>query len=171
MATIVLCLALVSTLNVQADQVPTWQIMKLSQQKNNQSVSRGLLMYTTGADKTGAAFRCEGGRLYTFVAVKPADFRKVLQQRSSHPYDREVSFSLNSADEVSEEWVQMFRGQIYMVRKTSTTLDIFRTATTDSIITFTRKYGKTVVIPLPAMERGISRHFLESCELSAAYRP
>lgn len=154
----------------QANEPPAWKVIKIFQEKNSEKHSRGMLLYTTGADKTGAAFRCEGGKLFAFMAVKPVDFRNILQQRSNDQRNREVSFRINDADLVTEDWVQLYRGQIYMPREVSTTHDIFRTSTTGATMIFTRKYGKTVTIPLPKLEEATANHFLEICKLKGRYR-
>ena len=169
--TVVFCLSIGAVSTGQAEQVSAWQITKIAEFKNDKKYSRGLLLYTTGADKMSVAFRCESGKLFAFLAVKPADFKQILQQRSQSPRDREVRFSIDNGAEATENWVQMFSGRIYMVRKISTTLDVFRAATTGATITFTRKYGKTVIIPLPEVDQETFGSFLTNCDLNVQYRP
>lgn len=170
LAALVFFLCSSAILAAQPGQVPAWKVVKISQQKSDGSYSRGFLLFTTDTQSTGAAFRCEGGRLYAFVAVKPTNFRNILQQRNSNPSDREVSYKINSGSEITEKWVQMFRGQIYMVREISTTRDIFQATINGATITFTRKYKEPVTIPLPVLDQGVSEVFLESCDLRANYR-
>jgi hypothetical protein len=154
-----------------ADQTSEWVSIKLSQQRDGEKQYRGFMLYTTGAEKTGVAFRCENGQLHTFVAVKPVDFRKILQQRPSKVRNREISFSIDDGAKIVEDWVQMFSGQIYLVRKISTGRDIFKAATLGATISFTRKYGKPATISLPVLDQPVFGPFLESCELKAKYSP
>ena len=165
------CLFAGMVLRSVADEPVVWRVVKISQLWGDNISNRGLLLYTSGADKTGAAFRCENGRLFAFLAVKPADFRKILQRRSPSPSDRKVRFSLDQGKEVEEKWVQMFSGTIYMVREISTTLELFRAAKNGFVITFTRKYGKTVTVSIPALDHTIAGPFLERCNLKKQYRP
>lgn len=154
-----------------ADEPVEWRTIKIAQLWGDNKSDRGFLLYTSGDDKTGAAFRCEEGKLFAFLAVKPADFRGIIQKRSPSPSDREVRFALGDNAELKEKWVQMFSGKIYMVREVSTTLEIFQAVASGVTITFTRKYGKTVSIPIPALEKNISSHFLERCNLKKPYLP
>ena len=157
--------------DLHADQVPGWKSIKLSQQSSDGKQARGFMLYTTDKTNKGAAFRCEWGRMYTFLGVKPVDFRKILQQRSSKLRDREITFSINDSAEVVEDWVQMFSGKIYMAREISTNLAIFRAAAKGANISFTRKYGETVTISLPILDQSVSGAFLDGCDLKANHDP
>ncbi len=167
----VLYLTIGGSLIVQAEQSSAWQVTKIMQIKHKETHGRGLLLFTDNPDKTGAAFRCDAGKLFAFLAVKPTDIREKLFQRTRNPRDREVRFSINGGIEKSETWVQMFNGQIYMARKISSILQIFDAAKAGAQITFTRKYGKTVTFSLPVADQEIFRFFIESCDLKKPFRP
>ncbi len=156
---------------LHADQTSGWKSIRLMQQSRGGKNARGFMVYTVDSRKTGAAFRCESGKLYAFLGVKPADFREILHQGSSKLRYREVTFSINDNTEVVEEWVQMFSGKVYMARKISTILDIFQAAETGATITFTRKHGKTATISLPVLEQSVSQPYLDECDLNAKFDP
>ena len=57
-----------------------------------------LLLHTVDPDRPGIAFRCEKGRLYVTLAVRPADLRKALREGVVRPRDWEVTHQIDDGD-------------------------------------------------------------------------
>lgn len=149
----------------------SWQTVLVKQITGDEETVRGHLLFTTDIEATGVAFRCEKGKLIALVSAQPLDFKQMLGLRFRGSEDWQVSFSLNGVDEQTEEWVQMYRGRIFMVKKLQTTRQLFELANTEGSFEFTRKYGKPVTVTLPAPDQAVFDEFLNGCQLQEKYLP
>jgi len=56
-----------------------------------------LLLHTVDPDMPGIAFRCEKGRLFTMLAVRPSDRRKSLREGVRKPRDWTLTYKIGRA--------------------------------------------------------------------------
>ncbi len=148
-----------------------WQTVLVKQVANGEETVRGRLLFTTDTEATGIAFRCEKGKMFALVSTRPVDFKRMLGLRFRGSEDWQVSFTLNGGDPQNEEWVQMYRGRIFMVKELRTTRQLFELANSQGSFDFTRKYGKPVTVALPAPEPEVFDKFLQDCQLQDKYLP
>lgn len=161
-----------STRLVEDDQAGEhWQTVSVKEIDDDEEKVRGHLLFTLDSAANGAAFRCDKGRLAALVSTEPVDFRQLLQMRFHGSGDWPVSFSLNGSEVRNEDWVQMYRGKIFMVREPETTKKLFNLAKQQGSVEFTRKYGKAVQVTMPPPEPEVFDGFLQSCKLKSKYLP
>jgi len=148
-----------------------WHLVKVKTEINGEEVVKGHLLFTTDPESVGAAFRCDKGKLIALLSSEPVNFRQLLDLRFHGSEDWQVRYTLNGGDEKTEDWVQMYRGRIFMVRNVETTKEIFRLANSQGTVEFTRKYGKPVSVTMPAPRREVFDEFLQVCALKSDYQP
>jgi hypothetical protein len=148
-----------------------WQAVSVKEIDGEEETVRGHLLFTLDSAANGVAFRCEKGKLAALVSSEPVDFRQLLQLRFHGSEDWPVSFSLNGSELRNEDWVQLYRGRIFMVRELQTTRELFNLAYQQGNVEFTRKYGKAVQVSMPPLEPDVFEGFLQSCQLSSKYLP
>ena len=130
-----------------------------------------LLLHTVDPDKPGIAFRCEKGRLFTMLAVRPSDLRKSLREGVRKPRDWTLTYKIGDAEEVTEEWVSMSNGRLYMAHETASTFAVFQAALDDETLTVTVKGKDPVSIDVPLGDSDLFDAFLDRCALDAEYDP
>jgi len=130
-----------------------------------------LLLHTIDPDMPGIAFRCEKGRLYTMLAVRPSDLRKSLREGVRKPRDWTLTYKIGDAEEVTEEWVSMSNGRLYMAHETTSTIAVFRAALDDEAMTVTVKGKDPVTIDVPPGDSDLFDAYLDRCALDAEYDP
>ena len=130
-----------------------------------------LLLHTVDPDMPGIAFRCEKGRLFTMLAVRPSDLRKSLREGVRKPRDWTLTYKIGDAEEVTEEWVSMSNGRLYMARETASTFAVFQAALDDETLTVTVKGKDSVSIDVPPGDGDLFDAFLDRCALDAEYDP
>jgi hypothetical protein len=148
-----------------------WQTVRVKEVVDDEERVRGYLLFTLDSAANGAAFRCEKGKLAALVSSEPVDFKQLLQLRFHGSEDWPVSFSLNGAEQRNEDWVQLYRGKIFMVREIGTTKELFDLARQQGNVEFTRKYGKAVQVNMPPLDAEVFDGFLQSCKLKSKYLP
>jgi len=148
-----------------------WRSVKVKTEVNGEEVVRGHMLFTTRTDSAGVAFVCDKGKLIAMFSSEPVDFQQLLDLRFHGSKDWQVRYTLNGSDEKTEDWVQMYRGRIFMVREVATTKQIFQLANTQGQVEFTRRYGKPVTVTMPAPESGTFAEFLQVCALKSKYLP
>lgn len=130
-----------------------------------------LLLHTVDPDRPGIAFRCEKGRMYVILAVRPADLRKALREGVRRPRDWELSYRLDDGDAVTEDWVSMSNSRLFMARNFASTAAIFNAARDGGTLEVTVKGWDPVTVELPASDDALFDYYVESCDLNADYDP
>jgi len=130
-----------------------------------------LLLNTVDPDRPGIAFRCEKGKLYTMLAVRPSDLEKSLREGVRRPRDWTLTYKIGDGDEVTEEWVSMSNGRLFMAHETASTFAIFRAALGGDTITVTVKGNDPVSVDVPPGDSGLFDAFLDLCALDPVYDP
>jgi len=130
-----------------------------------------LLLHTVDPEKPGIAFRCEKGKLYTTLAVRPVDLEKALREGVRRPRDWTLTYKIGDADEVTEDWVSMSNSRLFMARETASTFAIFRAALGGDTITVTVKGNDPVSVDVPPGDSDLFDAFLALCALDPEYAP
>lgn len=130
-----------------------------------------LLLHTVDSEKPGIAFRCEKGRLYTTLAVRPEDLEKALREGVRRPRDWPLTYKVGDADEVTEDWVSMSNSRLFMARETASTFAVFQAAIDGEPITVTVKGKDPVSIDVPPGDNDLFDAYLDRCALDPEYDP
>jgi hypothetical protein len=130
-----------------------------------------LLLHTVDPDRPGIAFRCEKGRLYVLLAVRPVDLEKALREGVRRPRDWPLTWRVDDAEPVTEDWVSMSNSRLFMARKFQSTATIFRAARDGGILEITVKGWDPVTIEIPESDDALFDYYIESCELDPDYNP
>jgi hypothetical protein len=147
----------------QAATAP-WQLSRTFVKRPYKSQeSTGVAVYTTTPDALGAAFRCQEGRLYAFVVVKPLDLHEAMEQLGWQAKRWRVTVTIGDSEPRDEVWASVHGGKILMARKRSTSRKLFVAARSGVTIVIDPKYGKDVVVDIPADTTGAFRRFEEVC--------
>lgn len=183
-----LCLAVIAALvpfTSQADDAASdgaWEMSDLKlklRAKNTTSAysmpvtkeMETLLLNTVDPDKPGIAFRCEKGRLYLILAVRPADLSKALREGVRRPRDWEVTYRIDDGEAVTEDWVSMSNSRLFMAHQFATTAAIYHAARDGGTLEITVKGWDPVTIDIPESDDELFDHYIESCSLDPAYDP
>jgi hypothetical protein len=148
-----------------------WKLIKISLQTHGELRHRGYMLFMTAADTPGAAFRCEEGKLYTYLSTRPVDFEERLSDPYANSRNREVEYRLNEQVGGTEIWIQMYGGRIYMATEVPTTRGLFQEAASGGSVSFTRKHKESLSVALPAIAPALLDEFLQKCELKPRYLP
>ena len=155
-----------------ASEAPGWRVIDVTKTVNGVETPRGKMLFTTDGERLGAAFRCDAGKLYAFVSVKPVDFSVNLEQRSGRHREKSMSYAIANGESGTEEWVSMFNGKVYKPQYISTTSAMFRAALEGADVTVARHTGANeVTIDFPQPDRDAFAEFLQGCDLSEKHRP
>lgn len=130
-----------------------------------------LLLHTVDRDRPGIAFRCEKGRMYVILAVRPADLRKALREGVRRPRDRELSYRIDGRDIVTENWVSMSNSRLFMAHDFASTASIFTAARDGGTLQVTVKGWEPVTLEMPDSDDELFDYYIESCDLNAEFDP
>lgn len=130
-----------------------------------------LLLYTVDPDSPGIAFRCEKGRLYLVLAVRPAELEKALREGVRRPRDWEMTYRIDDGEAVTEDWVSMSNSRLFMAHQFATTAAIFHAARDGGTLELTVKGWDPVTVEIPESDDELFDYFIESCKLDPAYDP
>jgi hypothetical protein len=130
-----------------------------------------LLLQTIDPDRPGIAFRCEKGRMYVVLAVRPADLSKALREGVRRPRDWELTYSIDDGAPVTEDWVSMSNSRLFMAREFASTAAIFRAARDGGTVEITVKGWDPVAIEMPESDDELFDYYVESCNLDPDYDP
>jgi len=130
-----------------------------------------LLLHTVDPDRPGIAFRCEKGRMYVILAVRPADLAKALREGVRRPRDWEVTYRLGDADPVTEDWVSMSNSRLFMARRFASTAAIFHAARDGGTLEVTVKGWDPVTVEMPESDDELFDYYVESCDLDPDHDP
>lgn len=130
-----------------------------------------LLLHTVDPDSPGIAFRCEKGKMYVVLAVKPADLEKALREGVRRPRDWELTYQVDDGEAVTENWVSMSNNRLYMAREFASTAAIFNAARDGATLTITVKGSDPVSVAIPESDDELFDYYIESCELDPDYNP
>ena len=130
-----------------------------------------LLLHTVDPDQPGVAFRCEKGKLFVILAVTPADLRKALREGVRRPRDAEVTYQIDAGEEVTEPWVSMSNGRLFMAHEFTSTSAIYHAARNGQTLVASVKGEDPVTIELPESDDELFDYYIESCKLDPEYNP
>jgi len=130
-----------------------------------------LLLHTVDPDRPGIAFRCEKGRLYVLLAVRPVDLEKALREGVRRPRDWPLTWRVDDGEPVSENWVSMSNSRLFMAREFASTAAIFRAARDGGVLTITVKGWDPVTVEIPESDDALFDYYIESCSLNSDYDP
>ena len=130
-----------------------------------------LLLHTVDPDQPGVAFRCEKGKLFVVLAVTPADLRKALREGVRRPRDAEVTYQIDAGEEVTEPWVSMSNGRLFMAHEFASTSAIYLAARNGQTLVAAVKGQDTVTIEMPESDDELFDYYIESCKLDPEYNP
>ncbi len=130
-----------------------------------------LLLNTVDPDEPGIAFRCEKGRLYVILAVRPADLSQALREGVRRPRDWEMTYRIDDGDAVTEDWVSMSNSRLFMAHEFATTAAIFHAARDGGTLELAVKGWDPVTVEIPESDDELFDYYIESCKLDPAYDP
>ena len=130
-----------------------------------------LLLHTVDPDRPGIAFRCEKGRMYVILAVRPADLAKALREGVRRPRDWELTYRLGDADPVTEPWVSLSNSRLFMAHRFASTAAIFHAARDGGTLEVTVKGWDPVIVEMPESDDELFDYYVESCDLDPDYDP
>jgi hypothetical protein len=130
-----------------------------------------LLLNTVDPDKPGIAFRCEKGKMYVVLAVRPADLEKALREGVRRPRDWELTYQIDDGEAVTGNWVSMSNSRLFMAHEFASTAAIFNAARDGATLTVTVKGWDPVSIEIPESDDELFDYYIESCELEPEYNP
>ncbi len=130
-----------------------------------------LLLHTVDPDAPGIAFRCEKGRLYLVLAVRPVDLSKALREGVRRPRDWEMTYRIDGGEAVTENWVSMSNSRMFMAHQFATTAAVFRAARGGGTLELTVKGWDPVTVEIPDSDDELFDYYIESCDLDPAYDP
>ena len=130
-----------------------------------------LLLHTVDPDRPGIAFRCEKGKMYVILAVRPADLAKALRQGVRRPRDWELTYRIDDSAPVTEDWVSMSNNRLFMARRFASTAAIFNAARDGATLAITVKGSDPVTVDIPPSDDELFDYYVESCKLDPDYDP
>lgn len=130
-----------------------------------------LLLHTVDPKKPGIAFRCEKGRLYLILAVRPAELSKALREGVRRPRDWEMTYRIDDGEPVTEDWVSMSNSRLFMAHQFATTAAIFHAARDGGTLELTVKGWDPVTLEIPESDDELFDYYIESCGLDPTYDP
>lgn len=130
-----------------------------------------LLLHTVDADNPGIAFRCEKGRLYLILAVRPADLSQALREGVRRPRDWELTYRIDDGEAVTGDWVSMSNSRLFMAHEFSTTAAIYHAARDGGALEITVKGWEPVSVEIPESDDELFDYYIESCKLDPVYNP
>ncbi len=130
-----------------------------------------LLLHTVDPDRPGIAFRCENGRLYVLLAVRPLDLEKALREGVRRPRDWQVTYRVDDGEPVTEDWVSMSNSRLFMAREFASTAAIFRAARDGGSLEVTVKGWDPVTVEIPESEDALFDYYIDSCGLDPDQEP
>jgi len=130
-----------------------------------------LLLNTVDPEKPGVAFRCEKGKLYVVLAVRPADLVKALREGVRRLRDWELTYRIADGDAVTGNWVSMNNSRLFMAHDFASTAAIFRAARDGQPLEVTVKGWDPVSIDMPESDDELFEYYIESCRLDPDYDP
>lgn len=171
--------------NVHADDAASedaWEMsdltLKLSAKNTTSAYSmpvtkemETLLLHTVDPDEPGIAFRCEKGRLYLILAVRPVDLSKALREGVRRPRDWEMTYRIDGGEAVTEDWVSMSNSRLFMAHQFATTAAIFHAARDGGTLELAVKGWDPVTVEIPESDDELFDYYIESCDLDPAYDP
>ena len=130
-----------------------------------------LLLHTVDPDRPGIAFRCENGRLYVLLAVRPLDLEKALREGVRRPRDWQVTYRVDDGEPVTEDWVSMSNSRLFMAREFASTAAIFRAARDGGSLEVTVKGWDPVTVEIPESDAALFDYYIDSCGLDPDQDP
>ena len=130
-----------------------------------------LLLNTVETDRPGIAFRCERGKMYVILAVRPADLAKALREGVRRPRDWELTYRIDDNAPVTEDWVSMSNNRLFMARKFASTAAIFNAARDGGTLAITVRGSDPVTFEIPESDDELFDYYVESCKLDADHNP
>jgi len=149
----------------------SWQISRLIMLNKGRRTERGLAIYSTDTDRSGAAFRCDRGKLYAVFTLKGISILSYMTRRSARPRDVQMVLQIDDGETLEQKWVSMFNGKLYMARSRSTTSALYRAVVAGKPVVLTGPRRDPVSIDYPAVNQPQFDSFLSRCNLNPANFP
>jgi hypothetical protein len=130
-----------------------------------------LLLHTVDPDRPGIAFRCEKGRMYVILAVRPVDLAKALREGVRRPRDWELTYRIGDAAPVTEDWVSMSNSRLFMAHRFASTAAIFHAARDGDTLEVIVEGWDPVTLEMPESDDELFDYYIESCNLDPDYDP
>lgn len=130
-----------------------------------------LILHTVDPDRPGIAFRCEKGRMYVILAVRPTDLTKALRDGVRRPRDWELTYRIGDAAPVTEDWVSMSNSRLFMAHSFASTAAIFDAARNGGTLQVTVEGWDPVTVEMPESDDELFDYYVESCDLDPDYDP
>jgi hypothetical protein len=130
-----------------------------------------LLLHTVDPDRPGVAFRCEKGKMYVILAVRPTDLEKALREGVRRPRDWELTYRIDDGEPVTEDWVSMSNSRLFMAHNFASTAAYFHAARDGGTLEITVKGWDPVMLEMPESDDELFDYYIKSCELDPEYDP
>ena len=151
-------------------QAGDWQLHWMRYTLNAKHKAGGHIAWVQNDAGRGAAFRCDKGILYAFVAVTEFDFAANLRRLGATRKNWNVTATVGDYLPREETWVSIHGGRLLMARRISTTKRLFRGARNGLSVTIKDKRRESTVT-IPADDQGILDRFEALCELRDEFSP
>ena len=152
------------------DMVPTrWRIAKMRYTVNSKQRAGGYIVWVQTADRRGAAFRCDKGILYAFIAMREVDIYDNLTRLGGTRKERKVMATVGNFAAREEKWISIHGGSFLMPRRISTTKRLFRGARDGIFVRIDAGNRDPVTVEVPADRSGMLDEFEERCELKDVF--
>ncbi len=151
------------------DALPGWRLWSMRYTVDAKLLGSGLSAWTPTTDGLGAAFRCDRGILYAFVAMEEVDMAASLMRLGGTSKNWNVTVTIDGYEPREEKWITVHGGKFLMARRISTTKRLFRAARAGVSVTIEDKRGKPVTVSLPADDTGVLDAFEARCDLHDAF--
>lgn len=153
------------------DEADDWGIARVFLSQRGEKTHHGYVIYSTNTKRSGAAFRCDNGKLYAIFSLKGVPIGRYLTRLSARPRDTGMVVQIDSGDAREETWVSMFYGKLYMARSLRTTSELYRAVVAGAPVILKQGRGNPVTIEYPAADESKFDRFLSSCNLEPRNAP
>lgn len=145
-----------------------WAWARMTLVDRGRKYDRGIALFTTDKQSLGIAFRCQRGKTYAVVSVKPVDFNALLAERFRHPAEWQVEYAIDDEALRVETWVWAYNGKVFLSPPGDSVKDLFKAARRGATLSFKRRKGDLLTIRLPPGDPALFEGFVDECGLAAA---
>jgi len=145
-----------------------WGWARMTLVDRGRKYDRGIALYTTNDKSLGIAFRCQRGKTYAVVSVRPVDFNALLKDRFRRPAEWQVEFAIDDEALRVETWVWAYSGKVFLSPPGDSVKDLFKAARRGATLSFRRRKGDFLTIRLPPGDPALFEGFVDKCGLAAA---
>ena len=145
-----------------------WGWARMTLIKQGRKYDRGIALYMTDDQSLGVAFRCQRGKTYAVVSVRPVDYNALLQDWFRNPVEQQVEYTIDDEAQRVETWVWAYSGKVFVSPPGDSVKDLFKAARRGATLSFKRRKGKSVLIRIPTGDPALFDGFVNKCGLAAA---